>query len=134
VFTANFVGETNLLEGWVKDRAEGKSVIELRDSSTVEVERCDHDVGEAVVVSVRPEFVFPFTDGLLSRVEYLTYLGTYWRVRAMSRSNDVVEFDVPSAEGKLYQRGQEVYLMVNRKAAVVYPRPIEGLTEAVKLE
>jgi hypothetical protein len=91
-------------------------------------------LGEAVVVSIRPEFVFPFTDGLLSRIEYLTYLGTYSRVRARSQSDDVVEFDVPSIEGKLYHPGQEVYLMINGKAAVVYPRPVEGVSEAVKLE
>jgi len=134
VFTANFVGETNLLEGWVKERMGQKVVIELRDSSVIEVERCDADLGEAVVVSIRPEFVFPFTDGLLSRIEYLTYLGTYSRVRARSQSDDVVEFDVPSIEGKLYHPGQEVYLMINGKAAVVYPRPLEGVSEAVKLE
>ena len=134
VFTANFVGETNLLEGWVKERNEGGSMIELRDNSVIVVERCDPLVGEAVVVSVRPEFVFPFTDGLLSRIEYLTYMGTYWRVSARSQSKDMVDFDIPSIEGKLYHPGQEVYLMFNRQAAVVYPRPIEGLTEAVKLE
>jgi len=134
VFTANFVGETNLLEGWVKERHEGGSWIELRDNSVIMVESCDPQVGEAVVVSVRPEFVFPFTDGLLSRIEYLTYLGTFSRVSARSQSDDLVEFDVPSIEGKLYHPGQEVHLMFNRKAAVVYPRPIEGVSEAVKLE
>ena len=134
IFTANFVGETNLLEGWVKGRAEGKSLIELRDGSTVEVTECGHKEGDAVVISVRPEFVFPFTDGLLSRVQNVTYMGTYWRVVAQSRSEDRVEFDVPAAEGKLYHQGQEVYLTVNRKAAVVYPRPLEGIAEAVKLE
>ena len=134
VFTANFVGETNLLEGWVRERHEGGSMIELRDNSVIVVERCDPLVGEAVVVSVRPEFVFPFTDGLLSQIEYLTYMGTYWRVSARSQSNDMVDFDIPSIEGKLFHPGQEVYLMFNRKAAVVYPRSIEGVTEAVKLE
>jgi hypothetical protein len=86
------------------------------------------------VVSIRPEFVFPFTDGLLARIDYLTYMGTYWRVSSRAQSNDLVEFDVPSIEGKLFHPGQEVYLMFNRKTAVVYPRPAEGVTEAVKLE
>jgi len=134
IFTTNFVGETNLLEGWVKQKAEGKSTIELRDGSIIEVEICDFNVGEAVVVSIRPEFVFPFTDGLLSRIIFTTYMGTYWRVAAAAQSEDTVEFDVPVVEGKLYQTGQEVYLMVNRKAAVVYPRPREGIVEAIKLE
>ncbi len=134
IFTANFVGETNLLEGWVATCAEGKSLIELRDGSRIEVAECRHDVGAGVVVSCRPEFVFPFTDGLPSRIEHLTYMGTYWRIAARSRSQDNVEFDVPAAEGKLYHAGQEVYLMVNRKAAVVYARPREGIAEAIKLE
>jgi ABC-type Fe3+/spermidine/putrescine transport system ATPase subunit len=134
IFTSNFVGETNLLEGWVTACIEGKSVIELRDGSKVEVAECEHDVGAGVVVSCRPEFVFPFTEGLPSRIEHLTYMGTYWRVGARSVSQDLVEFDVPAAEGKLYHTGQEVYLMVNRKAAVVYPRPREGIAEAIKLE
>jgi len=134
VFTANFIGETNLLEGWVKERQTGGSKIELRDNSMIVVENCEPQVGEAVVVSVRPEFVFPFTDGLLARIEYLTYMGTYWRVSSRAQSNDLVEFDVPSIEGKLFHPGQEVYLMFNRKTAVVYPRPAEGVTEAVKLE
>jgi ABC-type Fe3+/spermidine/putrescine transport system ATPase subunit len=134
IFTSNFVGETNLLEGWVKEREEGRSVIELRDESIITVEQCDYKEGEAVVISIRPEFVFPFTDGLLSKIEYLTYMGTYWRVMAEARSEDRVEFDVPAIEGKLYHPGQEIYLMVNRKAAVVFPRPREGIAEAVKLE
>jgi len=45
-----------------------------------------------------------------------------------------VDFDVPTSDGTLYSEGQEVYLMINKKAAVVYPRPIEGIAEAVKLE
>jgi len=134
IFTSNFVGETNLLEGWVKRKAEGKSSIELRAGAVVEVANCDCSDGEAVVVSVRPEFVFPFTEGLHSTIKYLTYMGTYWRIAAETESEDVVEFNAPAAEGKLYQSGQEVYLMINRKAAVVYPRPLEGIAEAVKLE
>jgi len=134
IFTSNFVGETNLLEGWVRERHEGRSLIELRDESTITVEQCDYDEGDAVVVSIRPEFVFPYKDGLLSKIEHLTYMGTYWRVRAEARSEDRMEFDVPAMEGKLYHPGQEVYLMINRKAAVVFLRPREGIAEAVKLE
>ena len=61
-------------------------------------------------------------------------MGTYWHIQAMADSEDRVDFDVPTSDGKLYHVGQEVYLMINKKAAVVYPRPIEGIAEAVKLE
>jgi putative spermidine/putrescine transport system ATP-binding protein len=134
IFTANFVGETNLLEGWVESQVEGKSSVALRDGSKVEVEHCDWEKGSGVVVSVRPEFVFPFTAGLHARITGITYMGTYWRVSAEADSEDMIEFDLPATDGKLYHQHQEVYLMVNRRAAVVYPRPPEGIAEAVKLE
>ena len=90
--------------------------------------------GVPVVISVRPEFVFPFTSGLHATITIITYMGTYWRIQALADSEDRVDFDVPTSDGKLYSVGQEVYLMINKKAAVVYPRPIEGIAEAVKLE
>jgi len=108
--------------------------IELRDGSEVAVANCPFDKGTAVVVSVRPEFVFPFTSGLHAKITSITYMGTYWRLSAEADSEDEVELDVPVAEGSLYQIGQEIYLMVNRKAAIVFPRPREGIAEAISLE
>jgi putative spermidine/putrescine transport system ATP-binding protein len=134
IFTANFIGETNLIEGWVKHRSDGLITIELRDGSEVMVASSPCDIGEAVVVSVRPEFVFPFTSGLHSKISSIIYMGTYWRIAAEADSEDEVEFDVPVAEGSMYQIGQEVFLMMNRKAAMVFPRPREGIAEAIKHE
>ena len=134
MFTANFIGETNLLEGWVKSVADGITKIEMRDESIVEVMNATMKPGAPVVVSVRPEFVFPYTSGLHATITIITYMGTYWHIQALADSEDRVDFDVPTSDGKLYSEGQEVYLMINKKAAVVYPRPIEGIAEAVKLE
>ena len=134
IFTANFVGETNLLEGWVKSVADGITKIGLRDEAIVEVLNATFRPGVPVVISIRPEFVFPFTSGLHATISIITYMGTYWHIQALADSEDRVDFDVPISDGKLYSVGQEVYLMINKKAAVVYPRPIEGIAEAVKLE
>ncbi|QLH74724.1 MAG: ABC transporter ATP-binding protein [Methanomassiliicoccales archaeon] len=134
IFTMNFIGETNLIEGWVREKDRDLSKIELRDGSEIEVLNCPFDVGEAVVISVRPEFVYPFTSGLLSKITSVTYMGTYWRMTAETLSEDEVDFDVPVSDGHLYKVGQEVYLMMNRKAVVLFPRPQEGIVEAVKLE
>ena len=134
MFTMNFIGETNLIEGWVKEKDQGLCRIELRDGSELEVESCAQDIGSAVVVSIRPEFVYPFTSGLSSKIVAITYMGTYWRMTAESVSEDEVDFDVPVSDGHLYKIGQEVYLMINKKASVVFPRPREGIAEAVKLE
>jgi ABC-type Fe3+/spermidine/putrescine transport system ATPase subunit len=134
IFTANFIGETNLLEGWIKSVSDGITRIELRDDSLVEVLNATMRPGDPVVVSVRPEFVFPYTSGLHATITTITYMGTYWHIQAMADSQDRMDFDVPTSDGNLYHIGQEIYLMINKKAAVVYPRPIEGIAEAVKLE
>lgn len=134
MFTANFIGETNFFEGWVKEKGEGLNKIELRDGSEIAVASCPFEKGSAIVVSVRPEFVFPFTSGLKARITSITYMGTYWRISTEAESEDEVELDVPVGEGSMYQIGQEIYLMVNRKAAIVFPRPREGIAEAISLE
>jgi hypothetical protein len=61
-------------------------------------------------------------------------MGTYWRIKATTESDDEMNFDVPITDGHLYQIGQEIYLMVNKRAAVLFPRPREGVEEAISLE
>lgn len=134
LFTANFIGETNLLEGWVLDVKDGVSVIELRNGGKLKVEQADHPVGEAVVVSVRPEFVYMADEGMRARVIRITYMGTYWRVTARTEDDEEVGFDVSNLDENILTIEKEVYLAVNPKAAVLYPRPENGVEEAIKLE
>jgi ABC-type Fe3+/spermidine/putrescine transport system ATPase subunit len=134
LFTANFIGESNFLEGWVREKVDGLSRVEIREGSTVEVMSTDFNIGDPVVISVRPEFVYPFTTGLRSNVTSSIYMGTYWRINANTESDDEMNFDVPITDGHLYQIGQEIYLMVNKRAAVLFPRPREGVEEAISLE
>lgn len=134
IFTANFIGETNLLEGWVEEIRDGLSVIELRNGGKVQVLQTDQPLGDAVVISVRPEFVFPTDEGMKARVTHVTYMGTYWRVTATTEDEEDVGFDVATFDSNLLTIGKELYLAVNPKAAVLYPRPENGVEEAIKLE
>jgi len=134
IFTANFIGETNLLEGWVLEINDGVSVIELRNGGKVKVNQADHPLGDAVVISVRPEFVFPADEGMKARVTAITYMGTYWRITANTEDEEEVGFDSATLDENLLTIGKEVYLAVNPKAAVLYPRPEDGVQEAIKLE
>ena len=134
IFTANFIGETNLLEGWVVEIRDGISVIELRNGGKVEVHQTDHSVGDAVVISVRPEFMYPADEGMRAVVRGITYMGTYWRVKAETEDDEEVDFDMATLDGNLLTIGKDVYLAVNPKAAVLYPRPEDGVEEAIRLE
>ncbi len=118
----------------MREKVDGLTRIELRDGSIIEVWASTLELGDPVVVSVRPEFVYPFTTGLRSKVTSSIYMGTYWRIKAMTESDDEMNFDVPITDGHLYQIGQEIYLMVNKRAAVLFPRPREGVAEAIRLE
>ncbi len=134
IFTANFIGETNLLEGWVKEVGNGSSTIELRNGGLVRVAQDDIEAGDAVVISVRPEFVFPAEEGMKAVVTNMTYMGTYWRITANTEDEEEVSFDVTTLDGNHLTIGKELYLAVNPKTAVLYPKPEYGIEEAIKLE
>ena len=134
LFTANFVGETNLLEGVVKEVTPEVSCVELRDGTVVEAKPSGFKSGDAVVLSIRPERVHPATSGLRAVVKKVTFMGTYIRITVEADSEDAVDFDVTTSEDRDYDVGGTVYLIWSRRSGILYPRPREGVAEAIKLE
>jgi ABC-type Fe3+/spermidine/putrescine transport system ATPase subunit len=134
LFTANFIGETNLLEGVVVELRSDMSLVELRDGTVVEAKPSNFRNGDAVVLSIRPERVHPATEGLHAVVEKITFMGTYIRVTVETDSEDTVEFDVTTSEDRDYNVGDDVYLIWSRRSGIIFSRPREGVTEAIKLE
>lgn len=134
IFAANFIGETNLLEGAVRSVDNVSTTVELRDGSIVDVLPSDFIEGDPVVVSVRPENVFPAIAGLHAVVSSVTFVGTYSRVLTVADSDDVVEFDVPTTSEREYNKGDDVHLTLDKRSAIVYARTPGGIGEATKLE
>ena len=134
LFSANFIGETNLLEGWIREVKGGMSLVELRNGGLVKVAQTDIEVGDATVISVRPEFVFVAPEGMKATVTKITFMGTYLHITACTESEEEVGFDVASLDGNLLTIGKELYLAVNPKTAVLYPKPENGIEEAIRLE
>lgn len=134
VFAANFIGETNLLECTVSDWSKsGKTRVTLRGGREVKVSRTNFRVGDAVVVSVRPENVYPGEGGIRATVRSVSFRGTYWKVRTLAESSDYIEYNVP-AEDEVPEPGDQVELLFSRDAAVVFPRPDGGIEEEIRLE
>ena len=133
IFTAYFIGETNLLLGAVSRRDEKNVYVMLRDGSEVRVKETPFKRHDAVVLSVRPEYVYTANEGLKAEVEEIIFMGTYWRIRTTAVSEDKVEYNVP-IDSELPCIGDEVFLVFNRKMTMVYERPRQGLEEAIKLE
>lgn len=134
LFTANFVGETNLLEGTVREVLEDRSLLELRDGTVVEAQPSRFKSGDAVVLSIRPERVHPASEGLRSVVKSITFMGTYIRISVETDSEDQVNFDVSTSEDRDYKIGDRVDLIWSKRSGILYSRPPEGVQEAIKLE
>ena len=133
LFSANFIGETNLLEGTVVGTG-GTTTVRLRDGSNLTLNSSGFHHGGAVVVSVRPENVYPADEGIPVRVSRTTFMGSYVRVLAKTEGNDDLEFDVPAKQNKCYREGDELWLQVNGNMAILFIAPEEGVMEAIKLE
>ncbi|MBI0582843.1 MAG: ABC transporter ATP-binding protein [Methanomassiliicoccus sp.] len=134
LFTANFIGETNFLEGAVREVLEDRTLVELRDGTVVEARSSQFGSGDAVVLSIRPERVHPASEGLRSVVRNITYMGTYIRIAVETDSEDRVNFDVSTSEDRDYNIGDRVDLIWSKRSGMLYPRPPEGVSEAIKLE
>ncbi|NLI74008.1 MAG: ABC transporter ATP-binding protein [Euryarchaeota archaeon] len=134
LFTANFIGETNLLDGVVVSSGIERSLIELRDGSIVEAQPGEFDPGDLVVISVRPENVRATDEGLNSTIRSISFMGTYLRITAEADSEDILGFDVHVARGMDFNVGDTVSLGWVMESALVYPKPPGGIAEAVKLE
>lgn len=134
VFAANFIGETNLIECTVSDWSKsGKTKVTLRGGHEIRVGKTDFRVGDPVVISVRPEHVYPALDGLRATVRSVVFMGFYWRVRTFADSSDYIQYNVP-ADDETPEVGDVVYLVMNKKMTVTFPRPKGGIEGEIKLE
>lgn len=134
IFAAYFIGETNLIECTVVKRTKkGNTQVVLRDGSVTRVAGIRFEVGDPVVLSVRPEHVYTANDGIRAVVRDVVFMGTYWRVRTEADSQDLIDYNI-SADTDTPSKGDVVYLVFNKKAARLFARPIQGLQEEIVLE
>ena len=134
IFTANFIGETNLLDGTVKGRDEECTLVYLREGEIIASAPSQFESGDAVVLSIRPERVHPASNGLHAVVIDISFVGTYYRITSKTDSEDIVEFDVSATDSRVYNIGDDVNLVWSKNAGILYERPREGVAEAIKLE
>jgi len=137
IFTANFLGESNFLEG-VVDRTIGSlAVIELRNEQFLRVRSDGVKRGEAVVLSVRPENLtlakLAAAPMLIGKVQDTHFAGSYVRYEVLARTGDLIMVDSSTDEAR-FNRGEDVIIVFDPRNVRVYPRPYAGLQEALKLE
>lgn len=136
LFTANFVGENNFLEGSVRRIVGNWAFVEFRNGHQLRVPAGKLLVGDAVVVGARPEWLAIARDGfgnvIPGRIEGQRFLGATRRLLVRLFTDDVVAVDLPAAQSLNTDR--DVIVSFNEASVLVYPRPYVGLQEALKLE
>jgi len=134
LFTANFIGETNLLEGWVTRVCEEETKVELRDETVITASPSNFKEGNAVVVSIRPENIFSSEHGIPAVITDMRYIGTFIRVIAKAKTEETLEFDIPTSKKREYNIGDEIHLSFEKDSVLVFARGPGGIEEAISLE
>jgi ABC-type Fe3+/spermidine/putrescine transport system ATPase subunit len=140
IFVANFVGESNFLEGHVTDNIEHKLTVELRRGVYVKSLNQDHKKGEKVVVGVRPE-VLSITRGnhagensIGGQIEGFRFEGNNVRYEIRLKNDDMVVVVRPALMGEWLKVGEKVTVAFPFEKSFVFSYPELGLRTELALE
>ena len=140
IFVANFIGESNFLEGYVAGENDKKMTIDLRGEISIEVTKDSAPKGERVVLAIRPE-TFLVKKGITSeknsiagRVERVTFEGTNIRYEIRLKNQDMIVIVRPSMTGEWLHVEDEVTVSFPPEKAHVFEYPAQGLREEIAVE
>jgi ABC-type Fe3+/spermidine/putrescine transport system ATPase subunit len=140
VFVANFIGESNFLEGYVLEKGHTETVVEIRGGTRVQVLNGIMKKDERVVLAVRPEAFElhescdKINNSFPGIVERVTFEGTNIRYEIMLENQDKIVIVKPSMVGKWAKLGEKVSVSFQMESAHVFPYPEAGLKEELAVE
>ena len=137
MFTANFVGETNLFEGKISKIDGSRCTVDI-GGHEVNVGASGKKLGQRVIVSIRPEFVLlktPAGNGWSGRIAQVTFLGSLNRyvIEADGGINVVAEVSTEEYSTGLGV-GESVSLFLEAANMTLFDYPEEGLEKEISLE
>jgi len=140
VFVANFIGESNFLEGYVADEDDQKMTVDLRGEIQIEVAKDKARKGERVVLAIRPE-TFLVKKGMAGEensiagtVERVTFEGTNIRYEIRLKNQDLIVIVKPSMTGEWLHVEDEVAVSFSSEKVHVFEYPAAGLKEEIAVE
>jgi len=136
VFTANFVGEANFLQGAVVEAGEKGAIVEV-SGYRVGTGDSSRGVGEEVVLCVRPEFVSIESgeSALRGVIAEQIFQGSVVRYVISVSEGLTISADYPEGlEPRGLNPGDGVGIVVPPEKVLVYEPPREGLAKAISLE
>ncbi len=137
LFTMNFVGESNFLEGVVTEVVSRNEVhVSFRNNQSLGLNNGDlhFEEGESVVVAFRPENAFisikSATNALIGEITNKQFIGGYFRYTIFLRTEDEIILD---SQLDLESHGN-VFIQLNPQEARVFRAPTYGLKKVLTLE
>lgn len=140
VFVANFIGESNFLEGYIVETDDKGCVIELRGEIIVNAIDKTRNKGERIVLAVRPE-TLSIEKGhkkglncLTGHIERFRFEGTDVRYEVRLKNEDVVVIVRPALMGEWFSEGEKVTVCFPPDKSYVFTYPSVGLRSELALE
>jgi ABC-type Fe3+/spermidine/putrescine transport system ATPase subunit len=140
IFVANFIGESNFLEGYVTHVDSQEILTELRGGIIVRTVGNEVKDGERVVLAVRPE-TFVIEKGsrkdknsMTGTVERVTFEGTSIRYEIRLENQDLIVIVKPSVIGEWFKLEEKVTVSFPPEKAHLFSYPEAGLKEEVAVE
>jgi ABC-type Fe3+/spermidine/putrescine transport system ATPase subunit len=140
VFVANFIGESNFLEGYVANENNRKMKIDLRGEIQIEVAKDRARKGDRVVLAIRPETflvnksIEETKNSIAGAVERVTFEGTNIRYEIRLKNQDLIVVVKPSMTGEWLNVEDKVTVSFPPEKAHVFEYPAAGLKEEIAVE
>jgi ABC-type Fe3+/spermidine/putrescine transport system ATPase subunit len=139
LFTANFVGEMNFLQGAINRLRDYWAIIELRNQEYLTLSNRDFRLGAPIILAMRPENLrveelrgTRLGNAIPGRIKRIRFMGSYLRYEVLLASDDLVFVDSFAEEE--FKVGEDVAVSFDETNILTFPAPREGLSEVIKLE
>lgn len=140
IFVANFVGEANFFEGYIESVSDEGAVLELRGKLHVKVLDKTKNLGERVVLAIRPEALElekghkKVENAMHGRIERFRFEGTNIRYEVRLENEDSVAVTRPTLAGEWLDVGEKVTVSFPPDKSYVFMYPSKGLREELMAE
>jgi len=141
IFVANFIGESNFLEGKIIRLGRETSDIQLRSDLRVSAKKNEvAKANEKVVLAIRPE-AFEITrgrkklvNGVSGVIQRVRFEGTDIRYEIRLVNDDYIVIVKPSLGAEWLKEDEEVTVSFSPEKSQVFPYPTRGLMAELSLE
>jgi ABC-type Fe3+/spermidine/putrescine transport system ATPase subunit len=140
IFVANFIGESDFLEGYVIQISGEETTVELRGGIRVQATSNEVRKGQRVVLAVRPETFLvekgerKSKNSITGTIERVTFEGTNIRYEVRLGNQDLIVIVKPSVIGEWFKLDEKVTVNFPHEKAHLFTYPEKGLKEEMAVE